>query len=173
MGPVSSCRLQIRFLRCEIPGRLSGQRENGVAVAEVLLVRQQVASSGNPRCASFPSGFLKSSSCKREGPRERDKEPFGVPTALAVASNLYCLNKSPLVLGNEARRDVLMARAFQLSVQKCHCRSAVRGWMGSEGSRTVLCVDEFSFSYGSQQGRLSGDHQLAGAHTEAPSACPS
>lgn len=69
-------------------------------------MRQQVAGSGNPRCASFPSGFLKSSSCKQEGLRERDKEPFGVPTALAVASNLYCLDKSPLVLSSEARRDV-------------------------------------------------------------------
>lgn len=39
-----------------------------------------------------------------------------------------------------------MAWAFQLSVQKCYCRSAAGGQMGNDGSRTVPCANEFSFS---------------------------
>jgi len=43
------------------------------------------------------------------GQCERDKEPFAIPTALAVADNLDCLKKGLSVFRKEAGRDVLMA----------------------------------------------------------------
>lgn len=97
-----------------------------VETVAAALVRQRVAGSRNPRCL-LALQLLKSSSCAW-GPCERDKEPFALPAAL-IANSFHCLKKSPSQFRIGAGRDVLMARAFQLSAQMCHC-GLLRGSRG-------------------------------------------